>query len=417
MSGNINISGTEPIDDPEYRYKMPRVIGKVEGRGNGIKTVIFNVTDLSLALKRDPGEVCKFFGTELGAQTRYNEEDERAIVNGAHTNATLQQLVHKYVELFVLCPNCRLPESKYKIKNGAIFHKCYACGAKEMVDMSHKLCTYIVNTAKKAKKSKDKDKDAAKDSKERKREKKEKKKEEVSLNGDDSVKEKKEKKKKDKKKRDKENTSDDGETKTTVNEFGDVVATSGSLEVEDAVAFDDSVAAIRRHLDDGTSNENIFEEIRTAQTFAAFPVHYRIHLFVAASFATADKVTKDDIESRAAMFDMLKSRPDDQRHIIGAFELLCQASTVHRPNLVGFFPVILKHLYDSDIVEEEAMLMWAGEQGRSEEFTPPALSDEQVAALRAKATPFVTWLEEADEEDGDEDDDDDEDDEDEEDSP
>lgn len=50
------------------RYKMPRVIGKVEGRGNGIKTVIFNVMDLSLALKRDPGEVCKFFGTELGAQ-------------------------------------------------------------------------------------------------------------------------------------------------------------------------------------------------------------------------------------------------------------------------------------------------------------------------------------------------------------
>lgn len=49
---------------------MPRVIGKVEGRGNGIKTVIFNVMDLSLALKRDPGEVCKFFGTELGAQVR-----------------------------------------------------------------------------------------------------------------------------------------------------------------------------------------------------------------------------------------------------------------------------------------------------------------------------------------------------------
>ena len=58
--------------------------------------------------------------------------------------------------------------AEYKIKADAIYHKCYACGAKEMVDMSHKLCTYIVNTAKKAKKSKDKDKDA----KDKKREKK-----------------------------------------------------------------------------------------------------------------------------------------------------------------------------------------------------------------------------------------------------
>lgn len=31
--------------------------------------------------------------------------------------------------------------AEYKIKNGAIFHKCYACGAKDMVDMSHKVRT------------------------------------------------------------------------------------------------------------------------------------------------------------------------------------------------------------------------------------------------------------------------------------
>lgn len=45
-------------------------------------------------------------------------------------------------------------------------------------------------------------------------------------------------------------------------EFGDVVATSQNLDVEDAVAFDDSVAAIRRHMQDGTSNENILEASR-----------------------------------------------------------------------------------------------------------------------------------------------------------
>lgn len=62
----VNIAGTKPIDDPEYRYKMPLVVGKIEGRGNGIKTVIPNISDVALSLHRSPGEVNKFFGCELG---------------------------------------------------------------------------------------------------------------------------------------------------------------------------------------------------------------------------------------------------------------------------------------------------------------------------------------------------------------
>lgn len=167
MGGQIiNISGTTPVDDPEYRYKMPKVLGKLEGRGNGSKTVIVNVSDVAISLHRDAGEVNKFFGCELGAQTTYNAETDRAIVNGHHTDLVLQQMVHKYIETFVLCPNCRLPETEYKIKSGAIYHKCAACGAKEMVDMSHKLCTYILAQDKKAKQ------DAKKNGEKKKKEKK-----------------------------------------------------------------------------------------------------------------------------------------------------------------------------------------------------------------------------------------------------
>jgi translation initiation factor 5 len=170
----INISGLTSVDDPEYRYKMPTVYGKIEGKGNGIKTVIPNISDVAQALKRDAGEVNKFFGTELGAQTTYSPDTDRAVVNGSHTDAALQSLMHKYIELFVLCPNCRLPETEYKIKSGGVYHKCMACGAKEMVDMSHKLCTYILAQDKKAKQEAKKSgkKEKEKDKKEKKKEKK-----------------------------------------------------------------------------------------------------------------------------------------------------------------------------------------------------------------------------------------------------
>merc|ERR1711957_428636 len=97
------------------------------------------------------GELNKFFGCELGAQTTMNEKDDRFVVNGSHTDAILQEMVHRYVEKFVLCPNCGLPETNYKIKNGLIHHVCAACGAKELVDMQHKLCTYILSQHKKKK--------------------------------------------------------------------------------------------------------------------------------------------------------------------------------------------------------------------------------------------------------------------------
>ena len=163
MAQIINIAGAQAIDDPEYRYKMPRIIGKVEGRGNGIKTAIPNMVDVASSLHRPPGEVTKFFGCELGAQTTYNDDTERAIVNGAHETRVLQDKLSVYIEKFVLCPACKLPETSYKIKSEIIYHNCLACGAREMCDMQHKLTTYILKQHKIEKKAKAKDKKDKKD--------------------------------------------------------------------------------------------------------------------------------------------------------------------------------------------------------------------------------------------------------------
>ncbi|WRT64241.1 uncharacterized protein IL334_001172 [Kwoniella shivajii] len=134
------------VEDKFYRYKMPLLQIKVEGRGNGIKTVVPNMEDIARALNRPPTYSTKYFGCELGAQT--SMASERYIVNGAHTADRLRELLDNFIEQFVLCPSCKNPETELVItgKSGHedIHRDCKACGRQNGVNMRHKLIAYII---------------------------------------------------------------------------------------------------------------------------------------------------------------------------------------------------------------------------------------------------------------------------------
>jgi translation initiation factor 5 len=133
--------------DPSFRYKMPLIITKIESAGNGIKTVVPNMIELGRALGRPPSYITKFFACELGSICVIDEPARKYIVNGKHDTETLQKKINKFIELFVLCPKCRLPETDLNLdtKKRRITRTCICCGHVSEVDSTHKLCTFIFN--------------------------------------------------------------------------------------------------------------------------------------------------------------------------------------------------------------------------------------------------------------------------------
>lgn len=145
--------GAANSDDAFYRYKMPRMITKIEGRGNGIKTNIVNMVDIAKALARPASYTTKFFGCELGAQSKFDDKTGTSLVNGAHDTAKLAGLLENFIKKFVQCYGCGNPETEIIItKKEMIQLKCAACGFISDVDMRDKLTTFILKNPPESKK-------------------------------------------------------------------------------------------------------------------------------------------------------------------------------------------------------------------------------------------------------------------------
>merc|ERR1712003_499239 len=81
-----------------------------------------------------------------GSQSTYSNvvgTGERAVVNGHHDPAVFQTMLDKFIDAYVLCKNCHLPEIDIIVKKGWISAKCAACGWAGDLDNGHKLAKFI----------------------------------------------------------------------------------------------------------------------------------------------------------------------------------------------------------------------------------------------------------------------------------
>ena len=134
------------INDPSYRYKMPKMQLKNESRLNGVKTNIVNVDDVADALRVPSMAIMKYLSSELGANM-----EQSSILKGDHSYAILLKHLDKFIQRYVCCSHCNYPELAMFIEGKDLKSKCNSCGKSNNHDNMHKAGKALFNHVKQGK--------------------------------------------------------------------------------------------------------------------------------------------------------------------------------------------------------------------------------------------------------------------------
>ncbi|XP_018327427.1 eukaryotic translation initiation factor 5-like [Agrilus planipennis] len=398
--GSVNINRS--VSDAFYRYKMPRIVAKVEGKGNGIKTVIVNMTEVAKALGRPPTYPTKYFGCELGAQTQFDFKNERFIVNGSHDAIKLQDLLDGFIRKFVLCPGCDNPETDLIVsaKRGTISTGCKACGYHGILKENHKLNTFILknppnmNPAVQG--------SSLTEGKRTKRSKK--------VNGDSQG---------------TNNGDAQGDEEVGLEAPADLTFNDNTANDEDdgtewaADISEEAVRARMQDLTEGAKNITITDDLEKSEKERLDMLYEMVKTKRDAGLLENSQAQKElvneaerlEIKSKATLilaellFNqnilqqvkkhhslLLRFTHEDkkaQKYLMGGLE---QVISMHRDTLMNKVPGLLKLFYDMDILTEPAIIEWADKV--SKKYVSKDVSQE----IHNKAAPFIKWLKEAEEE-------------------
>ncbi|KAI0309970.1 eukaryotic translation initiation factor 5 [Amylostereum chailletii] len=387
MAGIVNIR--RDVDDKFYRYRMPLLLTKIEGKGNGIKTVIPNMSDVARALSRPPTYPTKFFGSELGAQTTVDEKNDRYIVNGAHDASRLRELLDGFIDKFVLCGACKNPETDLTLtKNEMIIRDCKACGERTNVDMRHKLATYIIkNPPKKNKKGKKgghaeaptppggeangdgEDADGAGSDDELSRRIKA---EAAELNQDAALA--------------KEDWSADTSPEAVKRRQDALNAGLGNMAIggdddsdEDA---DSPYSRLGRWVQENP-DANAVDVFKKVQELGIEKKHKAVQVLAQTLF-TENVV--GEIPKYTAIFAKMVTSEKHQKALLGGIERLVG---LEHPDLVPTVPKILMVFYQADILEEEVVTTWGTHVSKK------YVDKDTSKKVRKASEPFLKWLQEA----------------------
>lgn len=109
------------------RFSLPELKGHVEGN----KTMIENFFQICDVLRRKKEHLLKYLSRELAALGVF--EGERLVFNRRLSSSMIKEKLQDYVQEFVICKECKKPDTEILKEQRFMFLHCLACGAKYSV--------------------------------------------------------------------------------------------------------------------------------------------------------------------------------------------------------------------------------------------------------------------------------------------
>ena len=105
------------------RWTMPKPDIMIEGS----QTILRNFSEIVDSMDRDANHVFQYLLNELG--TSGSREQFRIMLKGKVPPKRIKEKIVSYVKAFILCGECKAPDTRFVREDRTTLLKCQACGA------------------------------------------------------------------------------------------------------------------------------------------------------------------------------------------------------------------------------------------------------------------------------------------------
>lgn len=117
----------KPIEASRERFEIPNIEGHIEGT----KTILTNLSQIASYLRRNQDHLLKFLLKELA--TSGSIKNGRVILQRKLPSLKINEKIQDYAKEFVICSQCKKPDTELIKEKSFLFIHCLACGAKSSV--------------------------------------------------------------------------------------------------------------------------------------------------------------------------------------------------------------------------------------------------------------------------------------------